>query len=94
MLTWPHALLMCSPMTSTVGSASISSSMASRSVSHIIFSFFAAARTSALAAALLAVAHSKHRVNRWHAVCAVLAFCSVSALRTYPQTAAVRWLPS
>ena len=33
-------------MTSTVGSASISSSMASLRVSHIIFSFFAAARGS------------------------------------------------
>ena len=43
-----------SPMTSTVGSASISSSMASRSVSHIIFSFFAAARSGAAVAALLA----------------------------------------
>ncbi len=60
MRTQPHALsagVACAPMTSTVGSASISSSMASRSVSHIIFSFFAAARTGARAAARLAAPH-------------------------------------
>ena len=43
-----HACAVAAPMTSTVGSASISSSMASLNVSHIAFSFFAAATATDL----------------------------------------------